>query len=120
MYYSIDFLHTTGALNCSQNRLCVLCLFKCLYVMFVYTLCVMSLFILGFICHVNELYGGSRITVSYSNKGLVIYYCAMLKNNILITHLEGVKPYKETWGSCGRDRMVFGFTTTYAISAYHH
>ena len=45
--------------------------------MFVYNLCVMSLFILGFICHVNELYGGSRITVSYSNKGLVIYYCAM-------------------------------------------
>ena len=21
---------------------------------------------------------------------------------------------------CGRDRMVVGFTTTYAISAYHH
>ena len=27
-----------------------------------------------------------------------------------------------TWkgGSRGRDRMVVGFTTTYAISAYHH
>jgi hypothetical protein len=28
-----------------------------------------------------------------------------------------------TWrfrGRCGCDRMVFGFTTTYAISAYHH
>jgi hypothetical protein len=23
-------------------------------------------------------------------------------------------------GHCGRDRMVVGFTTTYAISAYHH
>jgi dolichyl-phosphate-mannose--protein O-mannosyl transferase len=23
-------------------------------------------------------------------------------------------------GRCGRDRMVVGFTTTYAISAYHH
>jgi len=23
-------------------------------------------------------------------------------------------------GSCGRDRMVVGFTTTYAISAYHY
>jgi hypothetical protein len=23
-------------------------------------------------------------------------------------------------GCCGRDRMVVGFTTTYAISAYHH
>jgi len=25
-----------------------------------------------------------------------------------------------TWGRCGRDRMVVGFTTTYEISAYHH
>ena len=24
------------------------------------------------------------------------------------------------WGHRGRDRMVVGFTTTYAISAYHH
>jgi len=23
-------------------------------------------------------------------------------------------------GRCGRDRIVVGFTTTYAISAYHH
>jgi len=27
----------------------------------------------------------------------------------------------DNWrGRCGRDRMVFGFTTTCAISAYHH
>ena len=26
---------------------------------------------------------------------------------------------KKQWGHCGRDRMVAGFTTTYAISAYH-
>jgi hypothetical protein len=24
------------------------------------------------------------------------------------------------WGRRGRDRMVLGFTTTYAISAYHY
>jgi len=24
------------------------------------------------------------------------------------------------WGHRGRDRMVVGFTTTYAISTYHH
>jgi len=24
------------------------------------------------------------------------------------------------WGSCGRDRMVVGFTTTYATRAYYH
>ena len=27
---------------------------------------------------------------------------------------------KHSWGGHGRDRMVVGFTTTYAISAYHH
>jgi len=25
-----------------------------------------------------------------------------------------------SWGCCGRDRMAVGFTTTCAISAYHH
>jgi hypothetical protein len=30
------------------------------------------------------------------------------------------KPHSLTWGHCGRDRMVVGFTTTYAIGAYHH
>jgi len=28
--------------------------------------------------------------------------------------------YGFSWGRRGRDRMVVGFTTTYAISAYHH
>ena len=28
--------------------------------------------------------------------------------------------YLELMGRRGRDRMVAGFTTTYAISAYHH
>jgi hypothetical protein len=28
--------------------------------------------------------------------------------------------HKQDRGRCGRDRMVVGFTTTYAISAYHH
>ena len=27
---------------------------------------------------------------------------------------------KTLWSHCGRDRMVCGFTTTCAISAYHH
>jgi len=25
-----------------------------------------------------------------------------------------------TWGHHGRDRMVIGFTTIYAMTAYHH
>ena len=28
--------------------------------------------------------------------------------------------YKNQRGHCGHDCMVVGFTTTYAISAYHH
>jgi hypothetical protein len=28
--------------------------------------------------------------------------------------------FNNRWGCRGRDRMVVGFTTTYAISAYHH
>ena len=28
--------------------------------------------------------------------------------------------YKKQWGRRGRDRMVVGFTTICAISAYHH
>jgi hypothetical protein len=28
--------------------------------------------------------------------------------------------YMKWWGRCGCDRIVGGFTTTYAISAYHH
>ena len=28
--------------------------------------------------------------------------------------------FNRTRGRLGRDRMVVGFTTTYAISAYHH
>ena len=30
------------------------------------------------------------------------------------------KPSKKRRGHCGRDRMVVGYTTTYAMSAYHH
>jgi len=28
--------------------------------------------------------------------------------------------YSNLWGHRGHDRMVVGFTTSYAISAYHH
>jgi hypothetical protein len=31
-----------------------------------------------------------------------------------------ISAIEESRGSRGRDRMVVGFTTTYAISAYHH
>jgi hypothetical protein len=37
---------------------------------------------------------------------------ALLKRNCFASVFEKYR--------CGRDRMVVGFTTTYAISAYHH
>jgi hypothetical protein len=36
------------------------------------------------------------------------------------TELSNLNIHRYAWGRCGRDRMVVGFTTTYAISAYHH
>jgi hypothetical protein len=46
--------------------------------------------------------------------------CLLLKvvfNTITLTH---VYPKGQLGGCHGRDRMVVGFTTTYAIRAYHH
>jgi len=40
--------------------------------------------------------------------------------NICSTKSSSVLTISYTRDSCGRDRMVVGFTTTYAISAYHH
>jgi len=34
--------------------------------------------------------------------------------------LRNIKMIYQAGGCRGRDRMVVGFTTTYAISAYHH
>jgi len=39
----------------------------------------------------------------------------MVINNNIVLSLPTTN-----WGSQGRDRRVVGFTTTYAISAYHH
>ena len=36
------------------------------------------------------------------------------------THLTYCQYLVSVGGRRGRDRMVVGFTTTYAISAYHH
>jgi hypothetical protein len=36
-------------------------------------------------------------------------------NQTYVLHIDRMKR-----GRHGRDRMVFGFTTTYTISAYHH
>jgi len=51
------------------------------------------------------------ITLSHYNMVLVI----VTKQFLSVYH-----DYPAYWGRCGRDRMVVGFTTTYAVSAYHH
>jgi hypothetical protein len=41
-------------------------------------------------------------------------------NSGLLLHFDYEINSKYIWACRGRDRMVIGFTTTYAISAYHH
>jgi hypothetical protein len=43
--------------------------------------------------------------------------CFLSKTNLDTKETVG---YKFAQGCHGRDHMVVGFTTTYAISAYHH
>jgi len=45
----------------------------------------------------------------------------MLNLLMIVFHIH-VHVYLNQWGrhDCGRDHMVAGFTTTYAIGAYHH
>ena len=45
-----------------------------------------------------------------------VFSCELIFNLMIIVLI-----YISCWGSrCGRNRMVVGFTTTYAISTYHH
>jgi hypothetical protein len=45
-------------------------------------------------------------------------YISLIYDNILMVRPSAF--FNRTRGRLGRDRMVVGFTTTYAISAYHH
>jgi hypothetical protein len=45
-------------------------------------------------------------------QSISVIHCSHIGIVIVIT--------QKNWGCHGRDRMVDGFTTTYAISAYHH
>jgi len=54
---------------------------------------------------------------SYWLKGC--YYKAVLLASFPPTE-EWNKLHEELWGPHGRDRIVVGFTASYAISAYHH
>jgi hypothetical protein len=54
-----------------------------------------------------------RSTLSYPNE--TSKECIQFLNKQLDIYI-----YKYDSGRLGRDRMVFGFTTTYASIAYHH
>ena len=41
-------------------------------------------------------------------------------SNTILTYMFISSPECHIRGGCGRDRIVVGFTTTYAVSAYHH
>jgi hypothetical protein len=47
-------------------------------------------------------------------------YRKMLKKRFTVTYTLQTNHYTVQRGRRGHDRMVVGFTTTYAISAYHH
>ena len=39
---------------------------------------------------------------------------------LMLRKLRISADFNQSWGCRSRDHMVVGFTTTYAISAYHH
>jgi hypothetical protein len=47
--------------------------------------------------------------------------CIENKSSLLYINLVGTRgKIQHVVGHCGRDRMIVGFPTTYAISIYHH
>ena len=50
----------------------------------------------------------------------MVIICYLLSNSIKFEHNKYVAIPYLIGGCCGRYRMVVGFTTTYAVSAYHH
>ena len=54
-----------------------------------------------------------------------MYIVSVYMLDLICTHLFFLRSIKLftsvfTWGCCGCDHMVVGFTTTYTINAYHH
>jgi hypothetical protein len=69
---------------------------------------------------------GSHIStfckVKNYKKGVVdIHLCIENKSSLLYINLVGTRgKIQHVVGHCGRDRMIVGFPTTYAIRIYHH
>jgi hypothetical protein len=52
--------------------------------------------------------------------GHISFFKRMSSSKIACHSINWHDKWQTRMGRCGRDRMVVGFTTTYAISAYHH
>jgi hypothetical protein len=70
--------------------------------------------ILGYATFTGYTQGEWRI-VRYAT--LIYWGCAWY---VRISHINGITQLRRNRDRRGRDRMVYGFTTTCAISAYHH
>ena len=58
---------------------------------------------------INDAYAAANSAVNASDDALM-----------KVMFISIVSTYTNSRGRHGRDRLVIGFTTTYAISAYHH
>ena len=83
----------------------------------------------------NKFHCGASLpfsSISYW-KPIELVYCLLIlsiiikkgwikftRNNICEVYITKMLTILKGWSRLGRDRMVVGFTTTYAISAYHH
>jgi hypothetical protein len=65
--------------------------------------------IYGVLHHFQQLYRGRKF-----------YWWRKPDMSQVENKLLNLNVYFNQVGHCGRDRMVIGFNTTYAISAYHH
>ena len=73
--------------------------------------CVLVVFVLCLVCPMLP----ACLKFDFSN----VYFHAVIDN--FLKHFSKDKMHSYSLGGrCGHNRMVFGFTTTYAISAYHH
>jgi hypothetical protein len=50
----------------------------------------------------------------------IIFFACKAKYNCQINSVDSIHVILKGRGRRGHDRMVVGFTTTYAISAHHH
>jgi hypothetical protein len=124
--YNIEYLYSLEWSNVPTTR-CHCCVYICFYCVYLKTIrtktfdveCISSFEIdLG----INKIFniddGKFKADWSYPWENILYLY---LLTKVVNTYRYMYKPSKDLRGGRrGRDHMVVGFTTTCAISAYHH